>query len=214
LIAAVLALQGDFDSHLKALRRHFSIRDIVLIKKTNDIKRIDNLDILAIPGGESSTFSYLLEYNNMIDDLVDLIKNRTKVVLGTCAGAILLAKNVVNKGRSNNLGIVDITIQRNAYGRQVDSFIGNLRLSELAGKYEIDISNIDSSKLEAVFIRAPKIIDVGSNVEILGYVDNDPVFVRENNIILTTFHPELSNNSVVYDIIRQIALTSTEINFT
>jgi pyridoxal 5'-phosphate synthase pdxT subunit len=172
----VLALQGDFDAHRKRLEQ-LGAR-VVLIKKP---EQLDTVDGLVIPGGESSTFLKLLGEQGL-RKLKQFV--RAKPTFGTCAGAILLAKEVENPPQQG-LGAIDMAVRRNAYGRQIDS---SIRQGLFRG-----------SPIEMVFIRAPKIDRLGPAVEILATEGNDPVFVRQENAMAATFHPELSGDSRVHE---------------
>src|SRR5438046_605882 len=174
----VLALQGDYDAHRQTLSR-LGVRS-VLVRKPEEL---DGIDGLVIPGGESSTFLKFLEREGFLAKLRDFVSS--KPTFGTCAGAILLAKNVENPPQES-LGVLDVAIRRNAYGRQVDSTI-----------IESD-TKLGGAPLEMVFIRAPKITRTGDNVEVLALRDNDPVLVRQKNILAATFHPELSQDRRVH----------------
>jgi 5'-phosphate synthase pdxT subunit len=167
----VLALQGDFDAH--RLRLQELGAEVVLVKNP---QQLDEIDGLVIPGGESSTFLKLLGEAGF-QKLKDFV--RTKPSFGTCAGAILLAKEVENPTQSG-LGAIDIAIRRNAYGRQIDSSIRD-------GIFR-------GSPIEMVFIRAPKITRLGSEVEVLATEgkDKDPVVVQQGSTMAATFHPELT----------------------
>ncbi len=171
----VLALQGDFDAHRKRLEELGAT--VVLVRKP---EQLDEIDGLVIPGGESSTFLKLLG-----DEGFEKLKQfvRVRPTFGTCAGAILLANEVENP-RQQGLGVLDIGIRRNAYGRQLDSSIRQGKL--------------DGSPIEMVFIRAPKIERVGSEVEVIGTEGNDPVAVRQGRVMAATFHPELSADTRVH----------------
>jgi pyridoxal 5'-phosphate synthase pdxT subunit len=171
----VLALQGDFDAHRQRLEELGA--DVVLVKKP---EQLDELDGLVIPGGESGTFLKLLGE----DGFAKLKKFvRAKPTFGTCAGAILLATEVENP-KQVGLGALDITVRRNAYGRQIDSSIREGRFL--------------SEPIEMVFIRAPKIERVGSGVEVIATEGNDPVLVRKGNTLAATFHPELSDDRRIH----------------
>src|SRR5437764_6137323 len=167
----VLALQGDFDAHRKRLEELGA--EVVLVKKP---EQLDEIDGLIVPGGESSTFLELLGEAEF-EKLKQFV--RAKPTFGTCAGAILLA-NEVDNPKQIGLGALDISIRRNAYGRQIDS---SIREGIFAG-----------SPTEMVFIRAPKIERVGQDVEVIATEgkDKDPVAVRQGKIMAATFHPELS----------------------
>jgi len=171
----VLALQGDFDAHRRRLEELGA--DAVLIRKP---EQLDDLDGLVIPGGESSTFLKLLGEQGFVK-LKQFV--RVKPTFGTCAGAILLAKEVENPPQAG-LGALDIGIRRNAYGRQLDS---SIREGIFGG-----------SPLEMVFIRAPRIERMGPQVEVLATEGYDPVAVRQGNIMAATFHPELSDDPRVH----------------
>jgi 5'-phosphate synthase pdxT subunit len=174
----VLAIQGDFDAHRRRLEQLGA--EVVLVKKP---AQLDSVDALVIPGGESTTFLKFLEKGGFLEKLREFV--RAKPAFGTCAGAILLASEVEDPPQTS-LGALDIRVRRNAYGRQVDSFIG-------AGE-----TQLPGGPLEMVFIRAPKIERVGPNVEILAREKNDPVLVRQGNIMAATFHPELSEDTRVH----------------
>src|SRR5580698_6528224 len=180
----VLALQGDFDAHRRRLEELGA--EVVLIKKPN---QLDEIDGLVIPGGESGTFLKLLG-----DDGFEMLKHfvRAKPTFGTCAGAILLATEVENP-QQKGLGAINIRIRRNAYGRQIDSSIRE-------GRLRIPTPDADSpgSPLEMVFIRAPRIEQVGDGVEIIATEGNDPVAVRQGRTMAATFHPELSSDTRIH----------------
>ena len=171
----VLALQGDFDAHRRRLEELGA--EVVLVKKPG---QLDEIDGLVIPGGESGTFLKLLGEAGF-EKLKQFV--RVKPTFGTCAGAILLAKEVDNPKQSG-LGALDIRVRRNAYGRQIDSSIREGRLG--------------SEPLEMVFIRAPKIERVGAGVEVIATEGGDPVAVRQGRVMAATFHPELSNDTRVH----------------
>jgi pyridoxal 5'-phosphate synthase pdxT subunit len=171
----VLALQGDFDAHRKRLEELGA--EVVLVKKP---EQLDEIDGLVIPGGESSTFLKLLGEAGF-EKLKQFV--RMKPTFGTCAGAILLANQVENP-KQRGLGVLDIRIRRNAYGRQVDSSIRE-------GKFLGD-------RAEMVFIRAPKIEHVGPGVEVIATEGTDPVAVRQGKVMAATFHPELSDDTRVH----------------
>jgi len=177
MIIGVLALQGDFDAHRKRLEELGA--EVVLVRKP---EQLDEIDGLVIPGGESSTFLKLLGEKGF-EKLKQFV--RVKPTFGTCAGAILLAKEVDNP-KQPGLGVIDIAIRRNAYGRQVDSSIRE-------GKFR-------GEPAEMVFIRAPKIERVGPDVEVLATEgkNNDPVAVRQGSVMAATFHPELSDDTRVH----------------
>ncbi len=167
----VLALQGDFDAHRRRLEELGA--QVVLVRKP---EQFDEIDGLVIPGGESSTFLRLLG-DAGFGKLKQFV--RDKPTFGTCAGAILLAKEVENPAQAG-LGALDIGIRRNAYGRQLDSSIREGQFGD--------------SPVEMVFIRAPRISRMGPGVKIMATEGNDPVAVRQGKIMAATFHPELSDD--------------------
>jgi pyridoxal 5'-phosphate synthase pdxT subunit len=173
----VLALQGDFDAHRRRLEQLGA--EVVLVRNP---EHFEGLDGLVIPGGESSTFLKLLGEQTLkaLDSFV-----HSKPTFGTCAGAIMLAREVENPAQPG-LNAIDIGIRRNAYGRQIDSTI-------LDASSELGVR-----PLEMVFIRAPRIERVGDRVEVLAKRGDDPVLVRQGKVMAATFHPELSEDTRVH----------------
>ena len=171
----VLALQGDFDAHRKRLLELGA--EVVLVKK---LEQLESLDGLVIPGGESSTFLRLLGESGL-EKLREFV--RMKPTFGTCAGAILLAREV-EEPKQAGLGAIDMVVRRNAYGRQIDS---SIREGLFRG-----------SPIEMVFIRAPKIEHLGPAVEVLAREGNDPVVVRQGKAMAATFHPELTGDRRIH----------------
>jgi len=145
-------------------------------------EQLDEVYSLIIPGGESTTFLNFLAEHGFLEKLREFV--RAKPTFGTCAGAILLAKDVENPTQAS-LGALDIAIRRNAYGRQNESFVADIEST--------------LGPLELVFIRAPKITRVGAGVEVLASEKNDPVLVRQGNLMAATFHPELSSSTRVHE---------------
>ncbi|MBV8898329.1 MAG: pyridoxal 5'-phosphate synthase glutaminase subunit PdxT [Acidobacteriaceae bacterium] len=172
-LIGVLALQGDFEAHRTALERAGAAA--VEVRTAEELKAVDGL---IIPGGESTTMLKLLEYEKLFDPLRRF--GEAKPIFGTCAGAILLATEVLNPAQAS-LGLLDMTIERNGYGRQIDSRIGDVTLS-------------GGQQAEAVFIRAPIIRRVGAQAKILGTYQDAPVLVEQGPHLAATFHPELSRN--------------------
>jgi 5'-phosphate synthase pdxT subunit len=175
----ILAIQGDYDAHRAVLRRLGA--EVTLVRKP---EQLDTIDAIIIPGGESSTFLNFLAERGFLEKLRDFV--RAKPAFGTCAGAILLAKEVENPPQES-LGALDIRIRRNAYGRQIDSSIRQVE------------TKLGQQPLEMVFIRAPKITGTGKGVEVLASESGDPVLVRQGKIMAATFHPELSNDTRVHE---------------
>lgn len=184
----VLALQGDFDAHRRRLEELGA--EVVLVKKTEQLNEIDGL---VIPGGESGTFLTLLGEDGFAK-LKDFV--RAKPTFGTCAGCILLATEVENPKQAG-LGALDITVRRNAYGRQIDSSIRE-------GRFLND-------PIEMVFIRAPKIERVGEGVEVIATEGSDkvPVLVRKGKTLAATFHPELSDDRRIHQYFLELVANGT-----
>jgi 5'-phosphate synthase pdxT subunit len=182
----VLSLQGDFAAHGDALARAGA--EPVYVR---DPEQLAGIDGLVIPGGESTTMLKLLRFEGWMDKLAEF--GRVKPIFGTCAGAILLAKDVSNPTQES-LGLMDIGVERNAYGRQVDSRVTSLNP-------EPDFARRTApGKLEAVFIRAPIIRRVGNGARVLASYAGDPVLVEQGRHLAATFHPELSADSRVHEL--------------
>ncbi len=178
----VLELQGNFESHHKILKKLGY--DSVGVKNSSDL---DNLDGLIIPGGESTTMSLLIDSFNLRKSLLDFSKN--KPILGTCAGLILMAKNIENESKVNPLGILDITVNRNAYGRQIMS-----KKEQLNMKYDSKLVDI-----EVTLIRAPKIKEIGNGTQTLLELDGSPIAVYNGMHMGLSFHPELNGLTIFHD---------------
>ena len=177
----VLALQGDFEAHQRALQRAGA--EGVQVRTAEELARVQGL---IIPGGESSTMLKLLDETGLTQPLREFAAS--KPVFGTCAGAILVAKEVSNPAQ-DALGVMDIGVERNAYGRQLDSRIVDLEPEGIAG-----------GNLEAVFIRAPIIRRVGEGARVLARYNGDPVLVEQGRHLAATFHPELTQDSRIHEL--------------
>ena len=185
----VLALQGDFDAHSKAVERAGA--QSAPVRSAADL---EGLDALIIPGGESSTMLKLLNDENLMEPLREF--GRSRPIFGTCAGAILLASEVSSPAQES-LGLMDIGVERNAYGRQVDS-----RIASVTPESEFQ-SRTHPGDMEAVFIRAPIIRRVGSGARVLARYHGDPVLVEQGQHLVATFHPELSSDPRVHELFLQ-----------
>ncbi len=181
-IVGVLALQGDFEAHERLIERlgHRSVR-------VRRAVQLPDLDALVLPGGESTTMLLFLEREGLMQPLRDFCASG-RPVLGTCAGAILLARTVEGP-RQDSLGVLDITIRRNAYGRQLQSFVGHADTP-----LHPDLAGSDAA-LELVCIRAPLIERLGPDVEVLVSADGRPMAVRQGALVASTFHPEMSGDT-------------------
>ena len=180
----VLAIQGDYSSHAAALADTGA--GPVEVRKPD---QLEGLEGLILPGGESTTMLKFLEKHGFFETLGEFC--RRKPVFGTCAGAILLAREVRHPAQ-RSLGALDVVVERNAYGRQIDSAILTAE-TELPG-----------GPLEMVFIRAPRILLAGEDVEVLARRENFPVLVRQGSILAATFHPELSQDRRVHKLFVEI----------
>lgn len=179
-IVGVLALQGAFAAHAECVA---SLGVSVLEVRTTE--QLQEVDALVMPGGESSTMSQLLLSSGLFDSITQRI-NEGMPTFGTCAGMILLATEVLD-GRSDqrSFGAIDISVRRNAFGRQIDSF-------------EADIET-PVGDFHGVFIRAPRIERVGAGVEVIGRLGAEPVLVRQGNVLAASFHPELAGDARLHD---------------
>jgi pyridoxal 5'-phosphate synthase pdxT subunit len=173
----VLALQGDFEAHRKAIERAGA--QAVEVRTEAQLGQCDGL---ILPGGESTTMLKLLEEEKLVDPLRAF--GAKKPVYGTCAGAILLAREVTHPAQAS-LNLIDIAVERNGYGRQIDSRIAKVALN-------------DGGELEAVFIRAPIIRSVNGDARVLASYQGNPVWVEQGRHMVTTFHPELTDDSRVH----------------
>ena len=177
-LVGVLALQGAFVAHQRALESAGATTRQV--RQPGDL---DGIDALVMPGGESTTMSRLLTTSGLFDDIKALLSDGLPV-LGTCAGMILLATEVLD-GRPDQLsfGAIDISVQRNGYGRQIDSF-----------ETDLEVVGFDTP-FHAVFVRAPKVVAVGANVEVIAEYDGVPVVARQGHVMVASFHPELTGDA-------------------
>jgi 5'-phosphate synthase pdxT subunit len=180
----VLSLQGDFAAHGAALERAGA--QPVYVRESADLR---SLDALVIPGGESTTMLKLLRLDGLFDAVAEF--GSRKPVFGTCAGAILVADEVSGPAQES-LGLMDIAVERNAYGRQIDS-----RVTQIEPEPEF-LARTAPGKMEAVFIRAPIIRRVGPAARILARDHGDPVLVEQGRHLVATFHPELTADSRVH----------------
>lgn len=178
----VVGYQGDVEEHINILRRitHIRKNEIKRVKTADDLKGVSGI---IIPGGESTTIYKLMKENNLIDEIKNMVHDGMPL-MGTCAGLILISAKT-NDDRVEGMNLIGVEIQRNGFGRQKDSF------SKL-------INVKDIGEFEAVFIRAPRIKNV-KNCEIMASLENEPVFVRNNNVLGLTFHPELTENTKIHE---------------
>jgi len=174
----VLALQGSFSDHVKILKK--CKVDPVEVRLPKDL---DEVSGLILPGGESTTIIKLMKLYGLDKAIIDKY-NKGMPIYGTCAGAILLSKNIIDS-KQESLNLVDISIKRNAYGRQIDSF-----------EAELEIENIGEFK--GIFIRAPVIESTNNGVNVLATFENKAVMIEQENVLISTFHPELTDDTRVH----------------
>ena len=184
----VLAIQGDFAAHAQALEDAGAIA--VEVRKP---AQLAGLDGIILPGGESTTFLKFLERDGLLESLQHFVT--TKPAFGTCAGCILLASNVTHPPQAS-LGAMNITVERNAYGRQIDSAI------------TMEQTTLPGGPLEMVYIRAPRIAAVGQEVEVIAERDGFPVLVRQGKLLAATFHPELSADRRIHKLFVDMVRTA------
>ncbi len=174
----VLALQGDVREHIATLSDVGAYP--IEVRCPDDLAGVE---ALVLPGGESTTLSLLLESSRLFEPIAERLAAGMPA-FGTCAGMILLAREVLDgRGDQRSFGVIDVAVRRNAYGRQVDSF-----------EADVEMTDIPGGPLLAVFIRAPVVERVGPEVEVLATVDQRPVLCRQGAVLASTFHPELSGD--------------------
>jgi len=186
----ILAIQGNFESHARAIEEAGGCASEVRLPE-----ELAALDGLVLPGGESTTMLRHLEKRGFFDALVEF--GQKKPIFGTCAGAILLATKVLHP-EQRSLGLLDATIERNAYGRQIDSSILTAP------------TKLGTAPLEMVFIRAPRFAEMGAGVTVLARREESPVLVRQDRILAATFHPELSSDRRVHELFVHMVRSSAE----
>jgi 5'-phosphate synthase pdxT subunit len=199
LRVGVLALQGDVREHLNSLS---SLN--VAVQKVRTVEELETVNALVIPGGESTTISMLAKRVGLMNPLKQFVEDK-KAVYGSCAGMIMLADEILD-GRNDQetIGGIDITVRRNAFGRQVDSF-----------ETDLTIKNFEK-EFRAVFIRAPWVERIGSEVEVLATVKTSeniehPVMVRQDNLLATAFHPELTTDTRIHEYFVQMAKSAVSV---
>lgn len=187
MIVGVLAVQGDFAEHISTLNRiGVSTREVRLPSD------LDQVDALIIPGGESTTIRKLIDLFDLTAPIIEKAYQGTPI-WGTCAGMIMLARELTDD-RPEPLNLMNITVRRNAYGRQIDSFVAPVKCPLLG-----------PDNFNGVFIRAPSVTDISETVEVIGKLDDgSPVAFLENNIMVTSFHPELTNDTRFHELFCKI----------
>jgi 5'-phosphate synthase pdxT subunit len=189
MTVGVLSFQGDFQKHYELLLAMGE--DVRYVRRADELAAID---ALIIPGGESTTIGKLLVRFGLMEPVRERVRAGMPI-LGTCAGAILLAKQIQDSDQ-DRIGVMDITVVRNAYGRQIESF-----------EADLPVDGLDGEPMRAVFIRAPVIVAAGPNVEVLAEFEGRPVIVRQGNILAATFHPELTGDPRLHALFLERART-------
>ncbi|MDN5845250.1 MAG: pyridoxal 5'-phosphate synthase glutaminase subunit PdxT [Candidatus Nitrosocosmicus sp.] len=189
LKVGILSIQGDIEENSNAIKESFEVLEIEgTIIHIKDFHDLDEIDGLVIPGGESTVMGMLLFFQGVQTDLIKKKIQEGLPILGTCAGLIMLSNKAYDKTigetKQSLLKVLDVTIERNAFGRQQESF-----------ESELDIPYLGERRFNGVFIRGPAITEIGNNVEIIAEYDKKIVAVRQNNILGTSFHPELANDN-------------------
>jgi 5'-phosphate synthase pdxT subunit len=182
MILGILGIQGDFGAH-KSMAESLGVKTLI-VRTPEDFEKIDGL---VIPGGETTAITKLLSRYNLIKP-VKKFHREGKPIFGTCAGMVLLAKKIDNHLEQFSFGFMDISVKRNAYGRQIDSF-----------EEDIVIPALGKKPFHGVFIRAPKISKIGKNVESMAKHGSDHILVREGNVLAGSFHPELTEDVRIYE---------------
>lgn len=193
LCIGVLELQGDFAEHTDMLRR-CGAGKVVGIRLAQDLH---DLDALVIPGGESTVISKLLVEQDMMDKVKALARDGLPM-FGTCAGCIMLASDIQQRPEQPRIGALNVTVDRNAYGSQIDSFETMVKSSYKAF--------VDGPPLRVVHIRAPAIVKMGDDVDILAKHHDRPILVRQGGLLACTFHPELTNDARVHQLFLEMVL--------
>lgn len=183
MTVGVLAFQGDFSDHLAVLERLK-----VQTKEVRTLEDLKNVDRLIIPGGESTVMGMYLEESGLLKEIQKRHRKKTLPMFGTCAGIILLAKKVRGKNAPHSLGLLNVDLERNAYGTQMQSFDVSVIVPEL-GKAPIRTS----------FIRAPKILKVRRKVLVMATVQKNPVLVRQGSLLAATFHTEVNDDTRLHE---------------
>ncbi len=176
----ILGLQGDFEKHYKVVER-LNVRARIVVSA----EELDLVDLLIIPGGESTTMGKLMVGFRLLEPLTERVRSGMPV-FGTCAGMILLARDIEDSSQPR-IGLLDVGVNRNAYGRQIESFEADVPVTFI------------SEPVRGVFIRAPKITRMGQGVETLGEFEEAPVLVRQDNMLACSFHPELTEETRIHE---------------
>ncbi|WP_430504415.1 pyridoxal 5'-phosphate synthase glutaminase subunit PdxT [Haloparvum sp. PAK95] len=185
--AGVIAVQGDVSEHADAIRRAAAAHDEEAeVVEIRDSGIVPECDVLLMPGGESTTISRLIHREGIAPEIRDHVE-AGKPVLATCAGLIVLSTDAKDD-RVDTLGLIDVTVDRNAFGRQKESF-----------EAPLDVEGLDEP-FHAVFIRAPLIDEVGDDVDVLATVEDRPVLVEQGPVLGSSFHPELTDDSRIHDL--------------
>lgn len=182
MLIGILAMQGDIEEHEQSL--HAIGLESIRVKKPSDLQKIEGI---IFPGGESTTMIRLLKYNRLDEALKEWIGKKKMPVYGSCAGMILLSEGVTNYPQQECLNLIGLQVERNAFGRQIDSF-----------EADIEVKGLSGGLFTAIFIRAPLIRNANSFVEIIARYKGDIVMAKQENILVSSFHPELTQDSRIH----------------
>ena len=189
--AGVLSLQGSSEPHLEVLRE-LGLQP----REVRQRRDLDGLTHLILPGGESTTIRHLLDLFDLSSEIVRLFHAGELALFGTCAGAILLGRD--DGTRPQRFGLLDATLERNAFGRQIDSFTREVKLALGTREVRLELGGAVAAPFHCVFIRAPRFVALGEGVHVLGALDREPILVEAPGILAATFHPELSGDLRVH----------------
>jgi len=195
-IYGILALQGDYEAHRKMFESQVGVKT-AFVRTPHDL---DAVDALVLPGGESTTIAKLMNRNGL-DAAIQTRLEHGMPAFGTCAGLILLSKRIDGRPNQPTLGAMDVTVARNTFGRQVDSFEADIPFQDLEGA---------ATPVRGVFIRAPYVTEAGPKVQILAHFDDKIVAVRQGNLLGIAFHPELTDDARVHTHFARIVERSRE----
>ncbi|HLK60467.1 MAG TPA: pyridoxal 5'-phosphate synthase glutaminase subunit PdxT [Chthonomonadaceae bacterium] len=195
-VIGILALQGDYDAHRKMLEEQVGV-STTAVRTPQQLEQVDGL---ILPGGESTTISKLM-HRNGLDEAIRARAHAGMPIYGTCAGLILLAKEIEDRPDQPTLGLMDVTVARNAFGRQVDSFEADIPLA---------LDGTRAEPVRGVFIRAPYVTRVGEGVQRLGSFEDKIVGVREGALLGTAFHPELTEDTRLHTYFTRMVAESRE----
>ena len=204
-IIGILALQGDYDAHRKMLEEQLGATTRFVRAPEN----LTDIDALVLPGGESTTIGKLMQRIGL-DTAIQARLEAGMPAYGTCAGMILLAKTIQDRPEQPTLAALNVTVARNAFGRQIDSFEADIPFTPITNASTAQNTNTGKNSVRGVFIRAPYIVESSPDVQILGHFRDKIVAVQQGNLLATAFHPELTDDPQVHAYFLQMVAASKE----